>query len=129
MSARPRSADTKARRLRAFMADGAWYAAAALAEVGGTRFAARLHEIRNGSDGERAIDYECRAVGGSDTAFEYRLRPDLPEPEKKTAKKRQSASELIKHQAEEIARLTAELAKARLERRPEQASLFGGSPP
>jgi hypothetical protein len=117
------------------MQDGAWYAAAALAEVGGTRFAARLHEIRNGADGERAIDYECRAVGASDTAFEYRLRPDLPAPEKKTQKKRQSASALIKAQAEEIARLQAELAKAiagrvkQVRGHQAQASLFGGSPP
>lgn len=117
------------------MADGAWYAAAALAEVGGTRFAARLFEIRYGTDGEQPIDYECRAVEGSDTAFEYRLRPDLPAAEP-TSKKRKSASALIKAQAEEIARLQAELAKAIAvrvkqvrEHEAKQQSLFGGSPP
>lgn len=131
MSARPRSADTKAARLRAYMADGSWYAASALAEVGGTRFAARLFDIRRGTDGSTPVDYECRAVGGSDTAFEYRLRPDLPAPEQKT-QKRQSASALIKSQAEEIARLQAELAKAiasRVKSNQAQQSLFGGSPP
>ena len=134
MSARPRSADTKAARLRAYMADGAWDAASALAEVGGTRFAARLFEIRHGTDGNTPVDYECRAVGGSDTAFEYRLRPDLPPPEQKTQKKRQSASALIKSQAEEIARLQAELAKAiaakvkQVRAHQAQQSLFGGTP-
>ncbi|MBL8924151.1 MAG: hypothetical protein JNJ54_35175 [Myxococcaceae bacterium] len=123
---RPAKADTKCARLRAFMADGAWYAAAQLAEVGGSRFPARLHEIRRGADGDRPIDYECRSVGGSDTAFEYRLLPHAPEPEKRTERRRQSAAELIRHQAEEIARLTAELAKLRTERRAGQAELFGG---
>ena len=55
MSARPRSADTKVARLRAVMADGAWYAASALAEVGGTRFAARLFDIRRGTDGNTPL--------------------------------------------------------------------------
>jgi hypothetical protein len=128
MSARPSKADTKCALLRNFMADGAWHPAHVLAAIGGTRFAARLHEIRNGADGSRPIDYECRAVGGSETAFEYRLRPDAPEPEQKTAKKRKSASELIRHQAEEIARLTAELARVRASLRTDrQASLFGGA--
>lgn len=140
MSARPAKADTKCARLRAFMADGAWYAGSALAEVGGTRFAARLHEIRRGEDGERPVDYECRAIGGSDTAFEYRLRPELPEPELKTQKRRRATSELIRRQAEEIARLQAELARAievrvrqvrehRARAEALQQSLFGGNPP
>ncbi len=133
MSARPRSADSKAARLRAFMANGAWYAASALAEVGGTRFAARLFEIRRGADGGQPVEYECRAVGGSDTAFEYRLVHDAPPPD--VTKRKRSASALIKAQAEEIARLQAELAKALASRvkdvRAHQAqhSLFGGSPP
>ena len=130
MSARPRSADTKAARLRAYMADGAWYAASALAEVGGTRFAARLFDIRRGTDGNTPVDYECRPIGDSDTAFEYRLRFDLPAPD--VTKRRRSASALIKQQAEEIARLQAELATAiasRVKSNQAQQSLFGGSPP
>lgn len=133
MSARPRSADTKAARLRAYMADGAWYAASALAEVGGTRFAARLFDIRRGTDGNTPVDYECRPIGDSDTAFEYRLRFDLPAPD--VTKRRRSASALIKSQAEEIARLQAELAKAiagrvkQVREHQVQQSLFGGSPP
>lgn len=130
MSARPHSADSKAARLRAHMADGAWYAASALAEVGGTRFAARLFEIRRGTDGNTPVDYECRAVGGSDTAFEYRLVHDAPPPD--VTKRRRSASALIKQQAEEIARLQAELAaalKARVKSSQSQQSLFGGTAP
>lgn len=132
MSARPRSADTKAARLRAYMADGSWYAASALAEVGGTRFAARLFDIRRGTDGNTPVDYECRPIGDSDTAFEYRLRFDLPAPD--VTKRRRSASALIKQQAEEIARLQAELAKAiagrvkQVRGHQAQASLFGGTP-
>lgn len=128
MSARPAKADTKCARLRAFMADGAWHPAGELAAIGGSRFPARLHEIRNGADGSAPIDYECRSVGGSDTAFEYRLLPDAAAPEAKTKRKRQSASELIRSQAEAIARLTAELAQLKLERQRGrgQAELFGG---
>lgn len=122
----PKSAPTKRERLRAFMSDGQWHPAHELAAVGGTRFAARLHELRRGVEGP-AVEYECRAVGSSDTAFEYRLRPDLPPPELK-ARGRVSASELIRHQAEEIARLTAELARLRTSLRSErQASLFDGA--
>lgn len=131
MSDRPKSADTKCARLRAFMADGTWYAAAQLAEVGGSRFAARLFEIRRGEDGEAPVAYECRAVGGSDTAFEYRLRFDLPPEETPKKARRQSASALIREQAEHIARLTAELAELRarlaVTERRGQADLFGGA--
>lgn len=130
MSARPHSSDTKCARLRAYMADGAWHAAADLAEVGGSRFAARLFEIRRGEDGGTPVAYECRSVGGSDTAFEYRLRFDARPEETPARAHRKSASALIREQAERIARLTAELAetRARLERldRSPQADLFGG---
>lgn len=119
----PSGSAAKRDALHNAMLHGLWCRAAELQAIGGDRFAARLHELRTLG----VVEYESRQVAGADdNVWEYRLRPDLPPPER-TSQRRRSASELIKRQAEEIARLRAELDRARAGRA-EQGLLFGGSP-
>jgi hypothetical protein len=55
---------------RLVMADGAWISGNRLFEVGGTRYGARLYELRH----EHGIDWEKRYVNGTRVP-QYRLVP------------------------------------------------------
>jgi len=61
--------------LLAHMQPGRWYDSRELAPIGGTRFAARLHDAQNG----RRCTYECRPKSGTNR-YEYRIRAQSDAP-------------------------------------------------
>lgn len=64
-------APSRCEALRRLLEDGAWHSHRELTRVGGSRFGARLLELRAGEDGGEPLAIEKRSVAG-DVGWEYR---------------------------------------------------------
>lgn len=85
-------ADDKSHRekVRELLDDGEWHTSRALMQVGGTRFGARVQELR-----DRGLTIECQPVEGDRGAWVWRLVKDAPPaaPRRPTWKERALAAE------------------------------------
>lgn len=101
-------APTACARLRHLLSDRQWHSHAELTKVGGSRFGARLLELRTGEDGAAPLLIEKRAVGG-DVVFHYRCAGEAAVPQQ-TRTVASILSELRREVAH-LQRLNAELQK------------------
>ncbi len=101
---RPARAPLRKAALLANMEVGRWYTQQTLADIGGSRFPARLHEVAREHP---TLTYQCRELDSDTGRFEYRLveRGDSPRPVRRVSR--------LKQLEAEVERLNSELSKLR----------------
>jgi len=105
----PKSAPTKREALRLLLADGKWHHMSECSRVGGTRYGARLLELRQGLGGPK-MQTQHRVIDGSDNEFEYRAFVE-PQAELELNAKTRSPKRLIAELIQENASLKRRVAE------------------
>lgn len=103
----PTGAPTKRESLRLLLADGKWHHMSECSRVGGTRYGARLLELRQGIGGPK-MQTEHRVIGGSDNEFEYRALL-VPQAELPLDAKKPTRIAELKRENDALRRRVAEL--------------------
>lgn len=115
-------APSKEDALRALLSDGRWHGPRALQQAGGDRYGARLFDAHSRADlnGRMPLHYEKRVNGGDDSHVSYR-QVDAAHCSVCAQERRERPTTVIQRQAQRIAELERELARARA------AAGFGGA--